>query len=355
MPHQTGEVHTPAPIDVRGWITDEDRNPVRQAWLLMADFAAPLPLNQARPDVAKLVVLADQGATEVGFGTRIALPEIVPGRYEATVVARNADGDGLYAGWSQMVTVATSSTPVASRASFTNLPPLETCDIRDTGAMDADRRLLVVREETLLCITGRAAGARTLTVTAFRVGAPSGVGWTCAADDGGAFVGRLWTADLARGLYHLVITALDENGRAVAGSQAYVEVSGRVPLPARHLPPFITPSHGEVHDLVDAGIRPLDDPGTLVSGRPIAISGRCTDPVAGGRLTPIYAELDDGLVFLLHADEFGFGGILDTRELAAGEHRLRVFGLAATGNGWYVVEQRAFHLAPAAGREHATT
>jgi hypothetical protein len=41
----------------------------------------------------------------------------------------------------------------------------------------------------------------------------------------------------------------------------------------------------------------------------------------------------------------GFGGIIDTTRLEAGDHRLRLLAAAVSGSGWYVIDDRTLTLA----------
>lgn len=358
VPHIKNEITAGVPVHVSGWLVDDRREAVEQAWIDVAGIAVPLELNRARSDVASVVAALDRTGSRFGFEAVTRLPShLAPGIYDAYVVGLTRRGSGVYGENPCRISVANQR----SLAKVQNRAKTEVCSriaIRDTQliARTLGRGAHTIREEASLHVTGFVEHARRIHVSA-RSQSGERFAWEFSCESDGTFDAALWTGGMGRGLYDLLI-GRDDADTVTAAAACKLEIAGRHLVQPSHLTKMRSAPVFELITYEDAGVTymPRRSCG-LTAGRPIAVSGWCLDPASGTPPLSVCAEVDGQRPIPLSSRlpnpraqggrellMSGFGGIIDTERLEPGEHEINLLAAAVSGAGWYVIDSRCVTL-----------
>jgi hypothetical protein len=354
VPHIVNEAAPGTRVSLSGWITTPDKTSVDDAWVDLGGFTIPLMLDAARPDVARVLALADRDGRKIGFTTVVALPaDLAPGLYEARVIGRLRGGTGVYAETAQRLLIAQPC--VEPRPLERAHGPVD-FDIRIRDTLTAPytlgRGAFTIRQEASLHISGFVEDADRLHVVA-KSGGRNPVAWEFSCTARGRFDAKLWTGNLECGLYDLTIARIDGD-RAVTVAHCGADIAGPHHLPPLHLTKLRTAPIAAITAFRDVGPAPAERMAQgLVAGRPIGISGWCLDAAARTAPNAVYIEVDGKrpipishrlpdprLEVSAQTERCGFGGILDTTRLDPGKHHVSIMAGAVSGAGWYVIDQR---------------
>jgi hypothetical protein len=357
--HIPDEAAPGSEVEISGWIADGEGRPVLAAWLDIAGFTQPIQLNLDRADVARALPSASSGVG-LGFAATVQLPsDIAPGRHAARVIGLNRDGEGVYAAAGRMIRIAEPSIGLDKIADVVpgTSAGVASLRIRDTeqSAFTLDRGAHTIRSDASLRVSGQLECAEVVTITASTADRRH-YSWTVRSDVAGYFDAVLWTGELEDGLYHLRAHGTGAQGPAPAEWCA-IEIAGTHHLAPLHLPRLRTRPTGEVLHYADASPRrTATPPAGFKAGHPIAVSGWGYDTVAHAPFLAVYFQVDERRpVPLSHkmpdprGDQspvapYGFGGIIDTVRLEPGRHTICILGAAASGAGWYVIDERIVDL-----------
>ena len=360
--HINDEAAPGTTVAVRGWLIDAERGAVESAWLEVGDALIPIGLNRDRVDVARAYGAKDHGGRRTGFDATVMLPnDVAPGMHDVRVIGKSKSGHGLYAAVDRRVRIAFPRRPARQMNAFAEKRPAFV-RLNDTigAAYTHGRGAHTVRGESSLHVYGFFEDVLTLHVTAESAGNGPVSAWEFPCDSLGHFDATLWTSGIELGLYELTFANVEPDGRATPLARCWIEIAGQHYIPPLHLQPLRTAPLAEITHFSDGGQRYSDDsPGELVAGRPIAVAGWCLDPVTATAPLADYVEIDGerpiplshGLLEPRQASNHtnalcGFGGIIDTTRLIAGEHHLRILAsLASSGVGWHIVDDRRVQLA----------
>lgn len=341
-------------IELRGWILDPDRERVDAAWIELGDSLLPLEVTRERHDVAHAWSMTDRSGGGTGFEHPLVLPDdLSPGLHDARIVARTRSGE-MVASDHRLIGIAHPRRlprPFADR--FDDRPSTIRIGDTQTGRHSLGFGPHQIRQEGSLRITGRFEPETRLGVIAESL--IDAVGWEFDVLDDGRFEAILWTGDMERGVYRLIVGSVTDDGPLVPLARCAIAITGPHHHAPLHLPRLITKPAGEIIIFEDAALRPEITAPAFISGREIAIAGWCLDPVANEAPLAVYLEIDDLRPLPLSCNlpappesgsdrRCGFGGVFETTRLDPGDHRLRILACAVSGAGWYVLDERTLAL-----------
>lgn len=343
-------------IDVRGWIIDPDHKRVDAAWLALGDTLIELEVNRERHDVAQTWSMTDRTGSGTGFEYSLVLPDDCEvGLHEARIFARTQSGKRVISEGSRRIRIARPRRlPRAVDLTQSDDRQL-TIRIGDTqpGRHSAGFGSHQIRQEASLQLTGRFQPEARLAVIAQSL--VETVAWEFDVPEDGRFAATLWTGDMERGVYRLLVGSVTDDGPVVPIAYGAIAIAGPFHHAPLHLPRLLTQAPAELLIFEDAGIRREPTAPAFVAGRQIAIAGWCVDPVAHEAPLSVYVAIDDlRPIPLSHhlpsppssdSDHLcGFGGVIDTTRLEPGDHRMSILACAVSGAGWYVADERTLTL-----------
>ena len=358
-PHLNDEAAPGCRARIEGWIADTAGERVTAAWLDLGGEAILLQLDQNRPDAARSIDARDRNGIAFGFRQIVDIPQnLVSGIIDARVVGRAASGGGLYGSSGRRVRVAHPIRQPRRIDRSAGREPDISFRVRDTQSAPYTfgRGAHTIREEASLRISGTFAESTPLQITATP---PTGetVTWHVDTDAIGRFDAALWTGDMIRGIYDLNIAYVIDEHSAYALAHCAIAIAGPHYLPPLHLSALMSKADAGLTHFEPAGVEAASADRTgFIAGQPIAIAGWCIEPLTRRaplaafvalnemRPVPISHGLPDPRGNAGSDLACGFGGIIDTTRLPAGNHRLRVYALAHNGGGWFVVDDRTLIL-----------